>query len=228
MEHRLTDDLIYKNVQIAKASVEFSGSEKLEKARRTFLVFLTIVLFIEFANVEIQSATLAVVVAKVGRPWVVTVGLWLLFFYAFAVYYFVVQKELAFFAFKNAKKSSFFGQLNRLEFTRRLVAESGLDYLQPGQGLVKKSDELVTEIQYEVDNLPEEVLKKIDGFEYSTRTFTYTNQPADHEYFAKVVPLIRPAFCFNYLVYVLPIHVGFVLIAIVALENCYGFFDYLA
>lgn len=224
----MTDDLIYKNVQIVKASVDFSGSEKLEKARRTFLVFLTIVLFIEFANVEIQSATLAVVVAKVGRPWVVTAGLWALFIYAFAVYYFAVQKELAFFAFKNAEKSSFFSQLNRLEFNRRLVAESGRDYFQPGTGLVKKIDESVTEIQYDVDNLPEEVLKKIDGFDYSTRTFTSTNQPADHAYFAKVVPLIRPAFRFNYLVYVLPIHVGVVLIAIVVLEQCYVFLDYLA
>ncbi|GJL60780.1 MAG: hypothetical protein NPIRA03_36370 [Nitrospirales bacterium] len=224
----IDDDLIYKDVKIAKASVEFSGSEKLEKARRTFLVFLTIVLFIEFANIEVKSATLAVVVAKVGRPWVVTAGLWLLFIYSFAVYYFAVQKELAFFAFKNAKKSSFFSQLNRLEFTRRLVAASGCDYLQPGQGLVIKYDESVTEIQYDVDKLPEDDLKKIDGFEYSTRTFTYTNQPDDHAYFAKVVPLIRPAFCFNYLVYVLPIHVGFVLAAFGLLEQCYALFDYLA
>lgn len=220
----MTDDLLYKDVQIAKASVEFSGSEKLEKARRTFLVFLTIVLFIEFASVEIQSATLAVVVARVHRPWVVTAGFWLLFLYTFAVYFFAGQKELSFFSFKNSSKSSFFSQLNRIEFTKRLVAASGIPYLQPGSGLLKHSDDSVTKIQYDVADLPEDALKKIDGFEFETRTFAYLHDPTDHAHFDKVVPLIRPALRFNYFVYVLPVHVGAGLIAFAVVEQLYVWF----
>lgn len=143
----IEDPLQYKDVQFLRAEVDFSGSEKMEKARRVYLVFLTVLLFIEFAGVEIQSATLAVVTAKLHRPSVVTMGFWALFLYTFTVYFLSAQKELALFSLKNAGAGSFFSQLNRRDLERRLnEASGGRAYLKPGSGLVKHHDESFTRI----------------------------------------------------------------------------------
>ena len=208
----MDDPLRYKNITYTKAAVDFAGSEKLEKTRRSYLVFLIVLLFIEFAGVEIQSATLAVVSAKVERPWVVSLGFWVLFLYSFSVYYLAQSKELAFFTLRHGQSATFFSSLNRTSFVADLRAATNADYFQPGAGLVKVHNDKLTVIQYEVTSIPPEALPKIATFNAAESTYSYVHEPNDWLYFNKTVPLLRPAVSFNYFVYVLPAHIGAALI----------------
>jgi len=187
--------------------------------RANVLVFLAVLLFLEFADVELQSATLSVVTAKINRPWAITVGFWLIFFYSFTVYFLAARKELALFSLKNAKDVGFFSALNRMELVKRLRVASGVDYLQPGSGLVKQHDEKSTVIQYETVGIPTEALEKVQGFNVAEHTFTYAHEAEDHAFFKRVVPLLRPSVNFNYFVYVFPAHVGAALIGFAIVEH---------
>ncbi len=202
----------YSNLPFTKAALDFAGSEKLEKARRSFLVYFVVLLFIEFAGVEIQSATLAVVSAKVSRPWVVTLGFWLLFVYSFAVYYLAQRKELAAFTIKHVRSVNFFCALNRQELILELRKATGADYFQPGSGTIREHTDTTTIIEYDVKSIPSDALHKVAGFNVSDRTYKYVHSTEDWKYFTKTSPLLRPAVSFNYFVYVLPAHLGAALI----------------
>lgn len=209
----MTESLIYKDLNFLKAAADFSGSEKLEKARRNYLVFLTILLFVEFADIQIQSATLGFVSAKIGYPEIVTIGFWLIFLYTFLVYLFSGRKELELFSFKNGQEATFFAQLNRLELIKKIGSASlGRLTLPAGSGFVEHSDNKKTSIKYEVNGIPEEVLKEIENYDFESRIFTYTHSDEDLAFLKKSIRVIRPSLKYNYFVYIFPLHCGAALV----------------
>jgi hypothetical protein len=180
------------------------------------MVFLVVVLFIEFAGIDVQSASLASMVhVSVQRPWVVEAGFWLLMIYTFTVYATLYLKELRLALFADASEKNFFATLNRAEFLQKLRAAAKDERLQLGvsrEAPLGRGELRVgkTIIEYDMPpNLPEAVLS-VEGFVGTSARgiYVYAHKPEDHAFFQRTRQIVRPSIAHNYLVYVFPMHVA--------------------
>jgi hypothetical protein len=204
---------ICEEVPYTKAAIDFKGSTDLERARKSLLVFLTIVLFLEAAGVTITSATLGGWVnVTILRPVVVNVGFWILFVYALGTYYSLFRKEIGLFTLKNISLKGFMISLSHFEFQRRLRQTPGLDNVVLGSGTTISQDDNRTIVRWTVQGVPQGVPINVPGYNQRDDTFTYEHDPEVIKFYQDRIPLIRAAFTYNYLVYVLPLYVSVLLI----------------
>jgi hypothetical protein len=207
------EPLIYEAVPYIKAAVDFKGSPELERARKSLLVFLVIVLFLEAAGVTITSATLGGWVnVTILRPLVVNVGFWVLFIYVLATYYSLFRKEIGLFTLKHISLQGFMTSLSAFEFQRRLRSTLGLEGAQLGSGTTISQDDSKTVTRWKIYGVPQGIPMNVAGYNQREDTFTYKHEPELVKFYQERIPVIRLAFAHNYLVYVLPLHVSALMI----------------
>lgn len=203
----MTDALRYKNINTIKACVDFTASDNLERARKSFFVFLCVVILFETVGFHVVEVSPIFVKGKIDRSWVVEIAFWALFVYSFSVYYSAYKKDFYLFSFTNNNESSFFCELNRQDFNQKLKENSALDLVANSSATLKLHDEDKTVLMYQSLSLDFEKVE-IEGFDNSKNEYTYIHQPEDMEFYNKVRRIIPPSVRFNYLVYVFPIHLS--------------------
>lgn len=204
----------YKGIDVFQAAVDFAPSERVDKARRNLVLLLTILTIIEFAQINIEGATLGFISAKVGRPSAITLGFWILFLYSFCIYWLGIRGDLGKFKVGLASRTDFFANLAVKEFLTR-VKNRGMSIRDEDigdRGVVKAGRDEVL-VSFEKVKLPLEELCAIEGFSSSDKTFTYGVTDEDREYYESTISEIRPAMQFNYLLYKLPVAGAIALIA---------------
>lgn len=205
----------YKNIGFFRAATEFTEPAKLGGARRTFKVFLTVVLFIEFAGITVQGANLASTVqVAVQRPHIVEAGFWLLYVYSFVVYASLYFKELRLALVTGNDEKSFFQALNRSVLDQKLKEVTGRPSSGLGQSELVTQNRDVTDVRYDMPMFDEktlaEISPRIPGLSGDRFVYRHTNE--DRQFFERSRSVVRPGLAHNYLVYVFPMHVGILLL----------------
>lgn len=215
----MTDELEYKEIRTMRAAVDFKGSEGLERAKKNFLVFLVVLLFLEFADVTINSASLAIVSVTVGQPWAVNVGFWCLFIYTFVIYSLSLEKEKSDFTLNNKSETGFFAQLTRAKFQSELneIAGNFLPVIHSGQ--IRHTAVGETTIIFDVKGFPPENLRGISGYGAKLEgAYTYVHCAEDLSYLNRVSSVIKPALKLNFLSYVAPAYCGLAMVCLGSYE----------
>lgn len=212
--HRDGNKLTYKDIHFTQAAVDFPGSEKLDRLRKGFVVFLVIVAFVEGASITVQSATLSGIQVGVERPWLVNVGFWALMLYSFLVYRTELGKAVRVYNVLSFDRSSFFQQLNRAEFAKRFnnVVDRP-SRIGDGQIIFTDDNDSTTMKYGFLHDVPAEKLAQIEGFSPADSTFIYQHTPEDETYYEENRALIRAAVSTNYLQYIMPTHAAYALVA---------------
>lgn len=203
------DPHVYKELTFAKAAVDFKPSDTLSKARRPFLVFLFIVALWDFAGVTLGSVSLVVADARIARPWALDLTLWAVFLYTAAVYFSALRNDIGQFRWENFKPSTFFMQVAQYEFNKAISARIGPGRYNAHACALAAYDAEQTVLKCDrIQGVDDELLRAIPGYDPDSHTYTYVHTEEDWDQYEQALGVIRPAFAYRYLAFVLPLHIA--------------------
>jgi len=206
-------DLVYEQTNVAKPSSDLEFSERLERVRKSFVVFLSMVIIYEAAGINVTSVTPIYIQGSIERPFVIEWAIWVIFIYFLVIYFGIFKKEANLFHFRTAGKGGFYAQLNRHEFEEKLSSKTHKEIVTKASSLIKSHDKKKTVVEY---NIPDGQFEdpKLENYDHETHQYTYFHQTEDDEYYEGIRKTIPPSLTFNYLVYVFPLHVSAAVIGI--------------
>lgn len=200
---------IAERVEGAHLALDFKASERIDKARKIYTGLLIGLVFVLFANIEFQTATIAITAAKIGRPPLIRLGLWAAFLYQFFIYVMLFRYEARnFYRSTRRLRESFYVSRLQQKLNELLTAALGHHPFGFGGSVTTDGSSTVLKLPKEHLAFLPDALANLPGFDSVNGCFTYQHTDEDEEIFERIRKTIPVGLSYNFFVYDVPALVG--------------------